>query len=318
MILKKIVKEAKVTDNTKRLIAEIKNAEPQLKDFRDETVTDIIHIYRKENPEVKPEEIKAEDVLDLFFSPDQYFFTYADKLHTYSLEDFVEHDDKLWKAVQKVAKDYGLINDDGVDMSLHYDPNEKPRAKKPMSKLDLCVTLFDAINQDAVKNPDIDVMKADIADLSDKTVFNPELFKRVMKDVKAAYYGITEAVEDEIKTDEPAEEPVEDKEEQEVNEPQINDVPKDSEMADIGFNDMINSLIKQLWDDVSLVNSFIVTIDERYQGDNKENLKAILNDIVDDLTIDVGMSHKALDLISTKVNDLIDAGQKRAEEIIEK
>lgn len=82
------------------------------------------------------------------------------------------------------------------------------------------------------------------------------------------------------------------------------------------FTDMINDVIQKEWEFISQVNSLIATFDFDYKGDNKEDLTTIFNQLIDDTTINVGMLHKAAELVSSKQAELIDAGEEKAEQVI--
>lgn len=82
------------------------------------------------------------------------------------------------------------------------------------------------------------------------------------------------------------------------------------------FSDLINSAIQKEWDLISHINSLIATFEFEYKGENKEDLASIFNQLVDDTTINIGMLHKAAELVSSKQAELMDAGEQKAEEII--
>ena len=82
------------------------------------------------------------------------------------------------------------------------------------------------------------------------------------------------------------------------------------------LNLIINSLIKAEWEVISELNSVLATIKLSYSKENKEDIEKILNSILDDHTIDVGMLYKVYDLLGNKTSDLLDAGAEKAEEII--
>ena len=129
------------------------------------------------------------------------------------------------------------------------------------------------------------------------------------------------AVDDEETTEENPEE---------VTEPEVTEEPEtlftpkpetDPEVEENAFKtsvgDSINGLSNQCWEFISNVNGLIATIDFNYNsGDNKEEIKEILNSLVDDATISVGMIEKASELLDAQKSDLINSGREKAEEII--
>ena len=78
-----------------------------------------------------------------------------------------------------------------------------------------------------------------------------------------------------------------------------------------------NDLIKNTWNLISEIDGLNATLDFDYSEDNKDDVKNILNTFTDDLTIDIGMLHKVISLIDGETTDLLDAGQDKAEGIIQ-
>jgi len=85
------------------------------------------------------------------------------------------------------------------------------------------------------------------------------------------------------------------------------------------FTVVLNDLVKQTWDLINGTNGALSTLDYYYQDEAqqeaKENITKILNEVIDNCTINVGMIYKALELISSKVSDLIKTGSEQAEQI---
>lgn len=78
-----------------------------------------------------------------------------------------------------------------------------------------------------------------------------------------------------------------------------------------------NSVIQHFWDLIADVNSLSGSFDYDYKGESKDSIKEILESVVDDLTVDIGMLYKVVELLNSKTTDLIDAGEEKAEEIIQ-
>lgn len=78
-----------------------------------------------------------------------------------------------------------------------------------------------------------------------------------------------------------------------------------------------NSVIQHFWDLIADVSSLAGSFDYDYKGESKDAIKEILDSVVDDLTVDIGMLYKVVELLNSKTTDLIDAGEEKAEEIIQ-
>lgn len=117
-------------------------------------------------------------------------------------------------------------------------------------------------------------------------------------------------------------------EQTEIVSPEVNETPEETEAQEIKveetapelseaiFTDMINSAIQKQWEVIGNLNTIIATFDYDYKESNKEDILSILNQLVDDNTISVGMLYKVSELVSTKTTDLVDSGQQKAEDII--
>lgn len=102
-------------------------------------------------------------------------------------------------------------------------------------------------------------------------------------------------------------------ENKEVDSESAEEVP--AELNDKACEDVVLSLVKEAWALISQVNGAIATLDYTYSKNNKEDIKNILNTLVDDLTIDVGMLYKVSDMMNEKTEKLLDAGAEKAEEV---
>ena len=102
-------------------------------------------------------------------------------------------------------------------------------------------------------------------------------------------------------------------EEDELEEPHLREQPT-PEMVDKALSEMINNTIKNEWDALNMINSNIATLN--YESPDKTDLIALLNEIADEKTIHIGMLNKALSLIDDTQQELMDAGEEKAEEII--
>ena len=77
-----------------------------------------------------------------------------------------------------------------------------------------------------------------------------------------------------------------------------------------------NAIIQNIWALISNINGLSASLDFDYKDSNKEDIKEILESIVNDLTIDIGMMYKVISIINNKTAELIDDGKQKAEELI--
>lgn len=80
--------------------------------------------------------------------------------------------------------------------------------------------------------------------------------------------------------------------------------------------DAVRDLTHAAWDFISTTNSVIATLDLYYTEKSKDGVINLLNTIVDDSTINIGILQKVMGLINSKKTDLLDAGETKAEEIL--
>lgn len=112
---------------------------------------------------------------------------------------------------------------------------------------------------------------------------------------------------------------------EEIEEVEEVNIPEETELSDVpadivnnAFTGQIRDLINTAWDFISSINSVIATLDYEYKNDNKEQIESILDNVVSDLTVDIGMLNKASSMISQDQEELLDQGAEKAEEIITK
>lgn len=80
--------------------------------------------------------------------------------------------------------------------------------------------------------------------------------------------------------------------------------------------DVILGLVQEGWSMISSINAAIATLDANYEKENKADIIEILDSIVDDITVNIGMLYKITDMINEKTEKLLDTGAAKAEEII--
>lgn len=93
--------------------------------------------------------------------------------------------------------------------------------------------------------------------------------------------------------------------------------PEDTQIIKNAYTSSLNDIVQKIWELISDINSVIATIDYTHDCPDYENVCAILNGIVDDSTISIGMLTKVLTIIDTKTGELLTAGEQKAEEIVE-
>ena len=96
-----------------------------------------------------------------------------------------------------------------------------------------------------------------------------------------------------------------------------NEVPEDKDVIKNAYIAALNNVLNATWDIISELNSVIATSEVANDCPNKEDVKNILNTIVDDTTITIGMLNKAIELVNPKFGELINQGENKAEDSIE-
>jgi len=92
----------------------------------------------------------------------------------------------------------------------------------------------------------------------------------------------------------------------EIEEPTIDDSIKENAMSSVIANEIANTYAS-----IDSIKSIIATLSSEMP--EREDIIAIMNQLIDDKTIHVGMLQKAMDLIDGKSNELIDGGIEAAE-----
>lgn len=92
----------------------------------------------------------------------------------------------------------------------------------------------------------------------------------------------------------------------------------DEKIAATACEEAVNSLTQQAWDFISNINSVIATLELNYKEAAKEDVIEILNALITDSTINIGMLQKATNLMNIEKIDLLDAGEDKAEKVLTK
>lgn len=85
------------------------------------------------------------------------------------------------------------------------------------------------------------------------------------------------------------------------------------EIQENAISSIIANEISSTYGRIDSLKSVIATISSEMPG--KDDVVAIINQLIDEDTVQIGMLQKAMDLIDGKSGELIDAGEKGAEEI---
>lgn len=85
-----------------------------------------------------------------------------------------------------------------------------------------------------------------------------------------------------------------------------------------GISDALNGLVQNIWGIISDIKSIIASMKEgEVKVNEKEKIEKILNSVIDDFTIDLGMLTRASSLLDyDKSAELMNKGTEKAEEII--
>ena len=257
----------------------------------------------------------------------------------------LSYEEKLLNAIRALLKKENIINDNDEDLTRKSDSDEQLPRKK-LTPLEMCSTVFDywsktkdraegeedpnkVIGYD--ENGDAIYQQKDAKQLNDNTKFSREKFLDTIDALEDAYDSLSEAIHvcekcghspcicEEETHDEPAPEGVTFDLSDGTGEPEevtIKAEEPSEQVQENAFSDLINFAIQKEWEIISQINSLIATFDYEYKEDNKDDVTAILNQLVDDSTINVGMLHKVAELVSNKTADLMNAGEEKAEEII--
>ena len=94
----------------------------------------------------------------------------------------------------------------------------------------------------------------------------------------------------------------------EVEEPQVSEEDKSN-----SFIDVLSMEMSETYNDISSLKSILTTLNNELP--NRDDIKDILNTIVDERAMHVGMLQKAIELLNEEHKELVDAGEEKAEAI---
>jgi Glu-tRNA(Gln) amidotransferase subunit E-like FAD-binding protein len=82
------------------------------------------------------------------------------------------------------------------------------------------------------------------------------------------------------------------------------------------YTDMLQDLLRKQWDVINSADGIMATIEAESADINKEDVKSILQKLVEDTTVSIGMVTKALGVVDPSQEELMDQGVAKAEEVI--
>lgn len=203
---------------------------------------------------------------------------------------------------------------DAID---EYD-KEYARVLKCRTKADP-YTLLRALFKDGVSYYD---------EITDKEVIDYSNLNKTVSDVYKVYKSLNESllkefVENEIVPVEEEEKDIETDSKEDVKDETVdttstensdvssNETSKEESSAVVADSQMLKSLINDFWCTVDNINSIKISFTSK-----NEQVENILNSIIDDITINIGMLNKVLQIIDINSNDLLKKGEEKAEDII--
>lgn len=98
---------------------------------------------------------------------------------------------------------------------------------------------------------------------------------------------------------------------------QVEDTPEtDEETIKMAFEETINLLIQKSWDFIADAKSVIATLAVNYEDELKDDIIEILNIVVDDATINIGVLQKVANMMNKRRLQLLNTGEDRVEQIL--
>lgn len=92
------------------------------------------------------------------------------------------------------------------------------------------------------------------------------------------------------------------------------EAPKvDDETKSASFIDVLSMEMSETYNDISSLKSILTTLNVELP--ERDDIKDILNGIIDERTMHVGMIQKAIDMLNSEHKELLDAGEEKAEQI---
>lgn len=237
-------------------------------------------------------------------------FTYSELLDNEHIYNLLTGDPEIERIIFDMGKKYGYIDKEGYEKEVDLGLGEKPTNKVKLTFRELLMAFLNEDFNNSLKE-------------LENAYWNGSLIESLIceseEDPEEEAFDDSElAMSDEevAEINEPFE-----KEEEEVADVNVEEEPKEEtdvnvEVESIAYSGMINQLIQNKWNMISEIKSVIATMESSYEDANKENIQNILNSIVDDITINIGMLHKVITLVDNSSGNLLQSGEEKAENII--
>ena len=90
----------------------------------------------------------------------------------------------------------------------------------------------------------------------------------------------------------------------------------DKKMIENAFQNSTNNLIQSYWNAINDINSLTAMIQHDF-GSEKDDIVKLLESCVSDTTLIIGMLYKVFFSFNAQTEQLIDAGEEKAEEIMQ-
>ena len=101
----------------------------------------------------------------------------------------------------------------------------------------------------------------------------------------------------------------------ELDEPITVDMPEISEEDKVnGFINILSSEVSEIYNNLASLKSILVTLNSDLP--ERDDVKDIIEEVINERTIHVGMIQKAIDLLSENHEELVDIGEEKAEQIV--
>ena len=82
------------------------------------------------------------------------------------------------------------------------------------------------------------------------------------------------------------------------------------------YSGLLQDLLRKQWDVINAADGIMATVDGEAADINKEDVKSILQKLVDETTVSIGMVTKALGVVDPSQEELMNKGVEKAEEVI--
>lgn len=293
-------------DDFSELFSAIRATKPELNGVEDRVINNILTIYTRDmdisKKDVNPDEFV--DWFNLFDTFGEFIFDYRNELALKNLEDLGALDRKFLGAATVYAKKHGYVNDDGRDIT-----NVENEVGKVLSPKELMRSIIDDACRSSSREEKV----------NNEDHFDDDLFNEVIDELNDLYYGneVKETLDETIDIGEVPPAIENNLENAPVEEPttELKLEQPSEEVIVSAHNDMIQSLINDCWSFITNANGVIATLEFNNEAiGDVESVKTLLNDVVDQTTINIGILHKVATMVDSNTAELIATGENKAEQ----